>query len=325
MSGSARQSRGAACRLLLWLAVLPAPAALAAPFAFVTNQGADSVSVIDLATFKAVGRIAVGHDPAGVAVSRDGRAVYVTLPTDGQVSRIDTTNRSVTWSAPAGEGPLGVAADPRRDRIYVADWYRHRIAVIDTAGAHRAVDEFVTGKAPSGIAVSADGDRLVVANRDDDTVTVFDLDSRLALATLAVGRAPFGVTLDAAGRRIFVANVQSNDVTIIDLKALRVIATVPVGEAPYCIAHDPKRNRIYVTNEQAGTLSVVDLETRREIAAVAVGEYPEGVGYVTALDRVYVANWLSNDMVAFDPDRLTIAGSVPCEDGSRAFGNFILQ
>ncbi len=35
-----------------------------------------------------------------------------------------------------GEGPLGVAAHPTNGRVYVADWYTHKIYVVDPdAGA----------------------------------------------------------------------------------------------------------------------------------------------------------------------------------------------
>ena len=39
---------------------------IAAPFAYITNQGEDSVSVIDLANNQVTNKITVGEDPAGV-------------------------------------------------------------------------------------------------------------------------------------------------------------------------------------------------------------------------------------------------------------------
>jgi YVTN family beta-propeller protein len=57
-------------------ASLPAPAATAAPNAYITNQGG-GVSVIDTATNTVITTIPVGQYPKPVAVSSDGRNVYV--------------------------------------------------------------------------------------------------------------------------------------------------------------------------------------------------------------------------------------------------------
>src|SRR5512144_2133283 len=61
------------CSLVL---LLPA-AALAAPFAYVPNEGSGSVSVIDTATDQVIAEIPAGKKPRGTAVSVDGRTAYV--------------------------------------------------------------------------------------------------------------------------------------------------------------------------------------------------------------------------------------------------------
>src|SRR5690606_22490659 len=64
--------------LVLLAALLPAAGADAAPFAWITNQIDDTVSVIDTATQEVVATVDVGHRPAGVVASHDGSRVYVT-------------------------------------------------------------------------------------------------------------------------------------------------------------------------------------------------------------------------------------------------------
>ena len=67
-------------------------------FAYVTNYGSTSVSVINLATNKVDATIAVAATPAGVAVSADSSTVYVANGND-RLSVIDTKTRTViaTW------------------------------------------------------------------------------------------------------------------------------------------------------------------------------------------------------------------------------------
>ena len=82
--------------------------------AYVTNTVADTVSVINTATNLVVGSpIAVGTDPAGVAITPDGAFAYVTNNLDDTVSVINTATNAVV-GAPilVGDGPGGVAICP---------------------------------------------------------------------------------------------------------------------------------------------------------------------------------------------------------------------
>ena len=58
--------------LLTTAVLLLAPlAALAAPFAYVPNEGSATLSIIDTATDQVVGEIAVGKKPRGTVISSD--------------------------------------------------------------------------------------------------------------------------------------------------------------------------------------------------------------------------------------------------------------
>jgi YVTN family beta-propeller protein len=81
-------------------------------FAYVTNYGSTSVSVINLATNKVDATIAVASTPIGVAVSPDSSTVYVANGND-RISVIDTKSRTViaTWQIdPAPETNFHILA-----------------------------------------------------------------------------------------------------------------------------------------------------------------------------------------------------------------------
>jgi YVTN family beta-propeller protein len=64
--------------VLVALALALAPlAGAAAPFAYVPNEGSGTLSIIDTASDRVVGDIAVGQKPRGTVVSADGRTAYV--------------------------------------------------------------------------------------------------------------------------------------------------------------------------------------------------------------------------------------------------------
>ena len=103
----------------------------AEPFAYVTNQSSNSVSVIDTATNQVVATIPAGQKPAGVAAIPHGRRVYVSNPEGKNISVIDTESRTVIQTVAVGESPLGIAAHPDDTRVYVADWYLNKVFVLD--------------------------------------------------------------------------------------------------------------------------------------------------------------------------------------------------
>ncbi len=102
-------------------ALLPnvAPAS-AEPFAYTTNQGSSSVSVIDTATNTVVATVPVGSGPFGLEVTPDGAFVYVANVGSNSVSVIDTATNAVMATVPVGDFPRAVALTPPGAFVYVA-------------------------------------------------------------------------------------------------------------------------------------------------------------------------------------------------------------
>src|SRR5450631_4274312 len=93
--------RWAALALLL-------PAAANAQNAYITNNGSNTVSVIDTAANTVAATIPVGGRPYGVAVTPDGAKLYVTNQ-EGGVAVIATAAKAITATIPVGNRPYGVA------------------------------------------------------------------------------------------------------------------------------------------------------------------------------------------------------------------------
>src|SRR6516165_8669217 len=94
--------------------------------AYITNSSSDNVSVIDTEKNKVTATI-VGSfvSPYGVAVSPNGRKVYITnsLTSVGNsnVSVIDTEKNKVIATIPVGSEPGGVAVSPDGSKAFVAN------------------------------------------------------------------------------------------------------------------------------------------------------------------------------------------------------------
>lgn len=300
------------------LGLLP-PGIAVADYAYVTNQSSSDLSVIDLDRMVEVERVPVPGEPAGIAVAPKLGAVFTVSP-DSKVLR--------RFGMPVGEpiaertldgGPIGVAVDERRGRVFVSDWYNARVWVI-AADDLSTTQVLSTGSAPAGLAISPDGRWLATADRDSNQVSIFDAESLDLRHRVTVGLRPFGVTFSPDGR-LFSADVGSNTVTAVDPVSGQVLGHAATRERPYAVAFAGGRG--FVTNQYDDSISVFDAQSLAAIATIDTGEYPEGIDTTADGRQIVVANWFSNSVMVIDPVSLEVIGEIATGDGPRAFGRFL--
>ena len=168
-------------------------------------------------------------DPVSVAVDQTG-LIYVADSAQGKVFGIDRNGALfVTIGKAAGELglPAAVAADARRNRLYVADKSSRRVRAYTTQGAplyeFQGPDPKKKEKglaSPVGIAVGANGAVFVL---DDRWNRVYQFDANgMFLSSFRVrptGRGgavrPNGIAVDSAGH-VYVSDAQNSIVMIFD-------------------------------------------------------------------------------------------------------------
>lgn len=134
-------------------------------------------------------------------------------------------------------------------------------------------------KTPVGLALSADGERILVACENANTLVVLDSASGEVVAEIAVGARPHGVVLSADQERVFVSNRMDNSVSVIDANTFQVVKTAPVGHQPHAIVADAQGNHVFVLDTGENTVTVLDAETLASKHQVVAGEGPwSGVG-----------------------------------------------
>lgn len=107
------------------------------------------------------------------------------------------------------------------------------------------------------MAMSADGQQLIVVNTPDNRIEIFPLDEQGALGTpvsVSVGMEPVAVSVNQRGQA-WVVNHLSDSVSIVDLKAQppRVIKTLLVGDEPRDIVFaGGRKERAFITTAHRG-------------------------------------------------------------------------
>ena len=102
-------------------------------YAYVTNSGGTTVSVISTATNTVTATVTVGSEPVGVAVTPNGAYAYVTNYGSKSVSVINTATNTVAATVTVEDEPGGVAVTPNGAYAYVANLGSNSVSVISTA------------------------------------------------------------------------------------------------------------------------------------------------------------------------------------------------
>ena len=184
-------------------------------FAFVTNQGDDTVSVIKIKDFKILKSISVGKAPAGIVVDDINHLVFVSNAQGKSITVIDINSLKVKYTIQINGSSVGLDVSFDGSYLYVADWFNNLLLVYSNPKL-KLLKKINVGKAPAGV-VSGRSGLVYVANRDDNTISVVSNKLLKVINTIKVGNHPFGLGLSPKEDRLLVANVKSHDISIIDL------------------------------------------------------------------------------------------------------------
>lgn len=125
-----------------------------------------------------------------------------------------------------GEQPTGVAADPKKNEVYVVNTGSGTVSVID-AEKNSVVATIPVHQRPYFISVSEDGKRAYVANSGSNNVSFLDLDKRKEIAVVGVGESPGLARISPDGHTLVVSNRVSGSVSLVDTQTERVRAVFP--------------------------------------------------------------------------------------------------
>jgi len=289
---------------------LPVPAAFAQN-GYVTNSGADSVSVIDTATNAVIGTVTVGSEPVDVAVVPDGTRAYVVNMGDGSVSVIDTATNAVTGSVTVGPKPRGIAISPGGTRAYVSNSGDGTVSVIDLATNAVVGGPIEVGEEPDGVAVSPDGSRAFVAQRAEN-IAMIDTATNSVIGSVPDTLAPSRIAIGPRGGRGFVTNSGSNSVTAFNPVNGGVVgAPITVGSGPAGIAIEQSGAIAYVASPVDGTVAPVDTSLSTPLST-PLGGFPGATGVAIAPGGVrgFVTDATGASVTVLDTARNVADGTV---------------
>jgi len=261
---------------------------------FVANTAAGTVEVIDGERLRHRASIPGCPEASGVLCAQDEALVFAAARGAGKLLVIDPATHAVLRTVAVGQKPNGLAWDPLRKHLLVADVQENRARLVDPQAGEVMAQVELPGR-PRWAVYHQARDRFLVNIREPACVAVLSADPFALVERFPVwSPGPPGLDLDQEGRRAFVACDGSTVVTL-DLASGREQARVPIAGPPDAIWHNHQLGRLYVAiahlgilDEAPGVINVVNTHsmTVEEQIPTEVGAHT--TAYDALRQRLYV-------------------------------------
>ena len=243
------------------------------------DRDADGIAIIDTRTLARTRVITGVSDPERVAVSRDGRRLFVSEEDSARLAVLDVRGGRVLATAPVGREPEGVRVSPDGRWVLVTSEEENLVTIVD-AKSYRVVGKASVGKRPRDIGVTPDSRFAYVSGEADASVYRIALPSgapALRFLELHTGARPMGVALDARRRALYVSTGRAGTIAAIALADAHLLGEADCGGRPWGIALGSDGTRLYSADGPAGEVAVVDTATMAVIRKIAAGKGPWAV------------------------------------------------
>ena len=248
-----------------------------------------TVDVIDAESLSAIRVIGGCPEGSGVLCAGEHRLVFAASRGGGKVLLIDADRLDVVGEFEVGPKPNGLAWDPGRRRLLVADVgpADQSVRLMGVPSSGLAARTQLPGR-PRWCVFDERGDRFLVNIRDPAALLCIAAESGEITQSWPISSAgPHGLAVDPKEWRAFVA-CDGGQLVVLDLESGTQLNSIQISGVPDAIWFNPLRKRVYVAVGMPGLIDVVDTER-----GVRVDSIPTEAGATTSAfdverQRLYV-------------------------------------
>jgi YVTN family beta-propeller protein len=303
-------------------------------YAYISNGGSNTVTVLDLVYLRQDRTLQVGTNPTNLAVNPVRNEIYVVNTQSGNISVIDAETNRIVATVPVHRLPSFLSVDPTGHRAYVANSGSNTISILDL-DRRREITIAGTGELPYVDRISPDGRSLVVSNRGSNSVSIFDVPPynpaerrepppHLRAAFSGCPGASDAVILPDSSKA-FIACSAGHQVMAVSLAAApgswaakqnpalmadHMLALLDVGKTPVHLAMKPDGGEIFVSNFGSDSISEISTGTNEVGGTYTIGSGP--VRGIVSRDNgtLWVANFGADSIALYSIDDGRLAWSV---------------
>jgi len=235
-----------------------------------------------------IATIPVGGDPTDIAVTPNGRLVYVANELANYVTAVDVRTRAVVARIACGNYPLMVAARPGNEYVYASCGTDDKVAVIRTSD-QTVTDWIRVGSSPHRLCFSASGDRCYVANQNSSTISVIRTSDNTVVASVPVGDTPRDVDCLPNGEFVYTANLYEPTLTVVRTSDNTAVGTVNLGFTAHRVRAMPGSQYVYVTEYHGDRVAKVRTSDNAVVATFRCDGAVIGMCFINDGEYLYVA------------------------------------
>ncbi len=194
--------------------------------------------------------------PAGMCIDEANQKLYVVTKDDSALYTINLRTKKVMQKTYLAAEGYTCILSPIKNELYISCWGGKKLLVFNTA-TNQITKEVLVGVHPNDICITKNGKIIYVANAEDNSVSVVDLNTYKEIETLntalypnaPAGSTTNGVALSDDEKTLYVANADNNCIAVFDVsKKLESKSKgfIPVGWYPTSVK--VVHGKIYVTN-----------------------------------------------------------------------------
>lgn len=143
-------------------------------------------------------------------------------------------------------------------------------------------------------------DLLLVGNKGEDTLGIYDLADGKQLARIPTGSQPHEIAVMGDGTQAAVVNYGGTTIDVIDLNPLSKVATIELSpnKRPHGLLWLPKSERLIATTEGSNTLAIVEPDGK--LTSISTGQQGSHMVALLGEERAFVANIGSGTVSVLD-------------------------
>jgi YVTN family beta-propeller protein len=271
--------------LALWFtaslsAVAAKPVAPARPPAplFVLNSLDDSVSVLDVTTWKETRRIATGKQPHHLYLTPDEKSVIVANALSDSLTFIDPRTAQVQRTVRGVMDPYHLRFSPDMKWFVTAANRLDHIDIFSWDGSNMTlVKRIATGKTPSHLWIDSKSRTVYATMQDSDELIALDLQTQAIRWRVKTGAMPADLFGTADDKRILVALTGGDSVEVFDVSGPVPVRTksIKTGLGAHAFRSLGDGRHMLVSNRVANSVSKLDLQTLEVVGRMDVPGGPD--------------------------------------------------
>jgi YVTN family beta-propeller protein len=260
---------------------------------YISDEAEHTLDVVDGKTLGVTKRIPLSGRPNNVAISRDGRRVYVAIVSaPGAVDVIDTSTLERAKSIATRGGVHNTFVTPDGRFVIAGSIAGKNLTVIDGKSEEPVWSmDFDNGVRPIAFEKGADGAtrRMFVEISDFHGFYIVDFEQHKEVGRITLPEIPpaerhteglqgspaHGIGVAPDGKTLWVNSKVNSHVYAYSLPDLKLLGGVHVGDHPDWLTFTPDSKFVYVANAGSNSVSVVDVASRKEITRIPVGQVPK--------------------------------------------------